>query len=84
MVVYTKDVQKTLNKLPQGLVRRIQSKLDTIAINPFAEHRNVKRLSGNHQYRLRVGDWRVLYEIENEQLIIFVVKVASRGGAYKK
>jgi len=34
-------------------------------------------------YRLRVGDWRIIYKIEREQLIIMVLKVAARGEIYK-
>jgi mRNA interferase RelE/StbE len=54
-----------------------------LAADPFAPNNNVKKLEGRPAFRLRVGDWRVIYEIQNDRLVIFVVAVAPRGGAYK-
>ncbi|HIP73092.1 MAG TPA: hypothetical protein EYH05_17065, partial [Anaerolineae bacterium] len=51
--------------------------------NPYARHNNVTSLQGSPYYRLRMGDWRVVYEIQDEKLIILVIKVASRGKVYK-
>jgi mRNA interferase RelE/StbE len=54
-----------------------------IAADPYADHPNAKKLQGREGYRLRVGDWRVIYTIQNEQLMIIVLKVASRGEVYR-
>jgi mRNA interferase RelE/StbE len=43
---------------------------------------DVKRLQGSHEYRLRVGDWRVRFERDGQQLIITIVRVLPRGRAY--
>ena len=51
--------------------------------DPHASNNNVKKLAGGEGYRLRVGDWRVLYELEDERLVIVVVKIKPRGEAYK-
>ncbi|WP_330950864.1 type II toxin-antitoxin system RelE family toxin [Burkholderia thailandensis] len=40
-------------------------------------------MAGQPGYRLRVGDWRVLYEIEDGRVVIVVLAVKPRGGAYK-
>ena len=61
----------------------IREKLDAIAANPYAEHPNAKKLQGRDGYRLRVGDWRVIYEIQNDELVILVLKVAPRGEVYR-
>ncbi len=45
---------------------------------------DVKRLQGSHEYRLRVGDWRVRFEREDRQLIITIVRVLPRGRAYDR
>ncbi|MBN1317736.1 MAG: type II toxin-antitoxin system RelE/ParE family toxin [Anaerolineales bacterium] len=41
------------------------------------------RLQDRPGYRMRVGDWRVIYEIKNDKLVIVVIKVASRGDIYR-
>ncbi len=61
----------------------VRQKLGTIAKDPYAKHTNAKKLQGRDGYRLRVGDWRVIYEIQNDQLVILVLKVASRGEVYR-
>lgn len=65
------------------MVKTIREKLEGIATDPYAEHPNAKKLQGREGYRLRVGDWRVIYEIQNDQLVILVLKVAPRGEVYR-
>ena len=69
--------------MPRNTARLIREKLEVIAANPYADHPNAKKLQGREGYRLRVGDWRVIYKIQNEQLVIVVLKVASRGEVYR-
>ena len=69
--------------MPRNTAKLIREKLEMIAADPYADHPNAKKLQGREGYRLRVGDWRVIYKIEKEQLAIIVLKVASRGEAYK-
>lgn len=70
--------------MPRNTARLIREKLEVIAINPHANHPNAKNLQNRPGYRLRVGDWRVIYEIQNEQLVILVLKVAPRGEVYRE
>lgn len=81
-IVYTKEATKTLRKLPRNVSKLIREKLDDIAANPYAQHNNVTRLQNRSGYRLRVGDWRVIYEVQDAQLVILVLKLGSRGGIY--
>jgi mRNA interferase RelE/StbE len=39
--------------------------------------------SGEHTFKGRVGDWRVIYEIRNDELVILVLKIAPRGEVYR-
>jgi len=82
-ISYTKEAEKSLLKIQRKTAKLIREKMDAIAVDPFADHPNAKKLQGREGYRLRVGDWRVIYKIENEQLVIIVLKVASRGEVYK-
>ncbi len=81
-IVYTKEAAKTLHKLPRNVSKLVREKLDDIAANPYVRHNNVTRLQNRSGYRLRVGDWRVIYEVEDAQLVILVLKLGSRGGIY--
>ena len=82
-IAYSKDATTSLLRMPRNTAKLIREKLEIIAADPYADHPNAKKLQGREGYRLRVGDWRVVYKIQNEQLIIIVLKVASRGEVYK-
>ena len=81
-IEYGKQAMKALLKMPRNSAELIRRKLEQLAANPNAMP-NVVKLAGRPGYRLRVGDWRILYEIEDEKLIILVLKIALRGGAYQ-
>ncbi|MCP4360710.1 MAG: type II toxin-antitoxin system RelE/ParE family toxin [Chloroflexi bacterium] len=82
-VTYLKQAERKLLKMPRNLSKRIRKKLGQIAENPYAQHNNVTKLRNHPGYRLRVGDWRVIYEIQDGELIILVVKIAPRGEVYR-
>ena len=69
--------------MPRNTAKLIREKVEMIAADPYADHPNAKKLQGRDGYRLRVGDWRVIYKIQSEELMIMVLKVASRGEVYK-
>ena len=70
-------------KAPRNLALLIRSKLNEIAEDPYADHPNSRKLQNRPGYRLRFGDWRVVYEIQNEVLLIVDVKIAPRGEVYR-
>jgi len=82
-IIFKKEAAKSLNKIPRNVAKLIREKLEAIATNPYADHPNAKKLQGRDGYRLRVGDWRVIYEIQNEQLVILVLRVAPREEVYR-
>lgn len=82
-IIFKKEAAKSLQKLPRNVTKTIREKLESIASKPYAEHPNAKKLQGRDGYRLRVGDWRVIYEIQNDQLVILVLRVAPRGKVYR-
>ena len=80
----TKPALKTLRKLPAGIATRIRRELDLIAANPAAYRGDWKPLQDEANVsRLRVGDWRVLCELQHGELRLLVIKIAARGDAYK-
>lgn len=81
-IAFETEAAKALQRLPRNTAHLIRAKIDQLARNPHAPNNNVKRLRGQAAYRLRVGDWRVLYRLEDTRLIIVVVKIRPRSGAY--
>ncbi|MDQ3247640.1 MAG: type II toxin-antitoxin system RelE/ParE family toxin [Chloroflexota bacterium] len=81
-VALTKLADRTLRKLPRNVANLIRAKIDEIAADPYGQHNNVTKLTGRDGYRVRVGDWRVLYELQDQQLVMLVVKIGPRGSVY--
>lgn len=72
---------KVIKKLSTKDAERILKKLDDVAFNPF---RYLKHFEGDSLYKLRIGDYRALLEIDNEEKIIFIQVLDKRGRIYKK
>jgi mRNA interferase RelE/StbE len=81
-VVTTKSFDKALSRLPTAWQKRIVAKIRGIAESPYASNKNLTKLQGREGYRLRVGDWRVIYELQNDRLVMLVLEVGARGGIY--
>jgi mRNA interferase RelE/StbE len=82
-IEFTRQADKQLRRLPREVARNIFKKLELLAGNPYAQNNNVKKLVERSGYRLRVGDWRVIYEVEDDRLVILVVAVGARGDIYR-
>ena len=82
-VVFTKQAHRALRKIPANAVAHIRKRLDQLAKDPYASHPNVTKLQNRPGFRLRVGDWRVIYEIRDDELVILVMKVGTRGEIYR-
>lgn len=81
-VVYGKDAVKALMRMPRNVERLVRSKIEALARDPFAPNNNVKALKGRPGFRLRIGDWQVIYELDRGRLVVLVVDIGSRGGIY--
>ncbi len=82
-IEYTHKALKELLKLPSHVQKQITNKLAVLAKKPF-DNSQVKALKGEDAgFRLRVGDYRVVYYIENNCLVITVVKVGHRKDIYQ-
>jgi mRNA interferase RelE/StbE len=81
-IVTTKSFAKSLSRLSANWQKRIVEKIKEIATDPYTRHNNVTKLQGRDGYRLRVGDWRVIYELHDDRLELWVLEVGARGGIY--
>ena len=65
------------------IARRIRSKILALARDPRAPNNNVKKLAGVEGFRLRVGDWRVIYTANQQTLTVLVIRVGHRSEIYQ-
>lgn len=78
----TKRVERQLAKLVPEVQLRLQIAIDALDENPRPD--GVKKLKGkDNQYRIRVGDYRIIYTIEDQILLIVVVQLGARSDVYK-
>jgi mRNA interferase RelE/StbE len=80
---FTKQADKAIRRIPRYEAKLIRDKLEQIAADPYARRSDVTRLRNRPGYRLRVGKWRVICEIRNDEVLILVLKIATRGEIYK-
>lgn len=79
-IVIKKKAKKFIDKLPINEKKRV-----VLAICQLPNGEDIKRLKGhNDLLRLRVGDYRVIYTVDNGKLTVYVVDVGNRGEIYKR
>ena len=76
-----RSAQKYLSSLDVQLRRRIMQAIDKLATIPRPV--DCKKLRSMDAYRIRVGDYRVIYEIHDNVLVVLVIKIAHRREAYQ-
>ena len=81
-IYYKKKAIKALEKMPVNMASKFQFAFKQIA-QGHNETLDIKRLSGLDGYRLRIGDYRAIHEIDNGRLIITVITIGNRGDIYK-
>ncbi len=80
-IEFRKSVEKDLKAVPVKDQLRILRRIALLADDPRPD--GSKKLSGQERYRIRQGNFRVLYEIKDDRLIIIVVKNGNRRDVYK-
>ena len=83
-LVIKRSAAKEIESIGQKKTRkRVVQRIQELAENPRPH--GCEKLSGKHpRYRIRQGPFRVLYEIRDDELIVYVVKVAVRRDVYKR
>ena len=82
-IMYSKQAVKTRLKMPKAIGEKIDTELGKIAKDPATYPGDWKRLKGSAFWRLRVGDWRAVCNVVKKELIVYVLKIGSRGDVYK-
>jgi mRNA interferase RelE/StbE len=81
-VILKPSADKALQKIPVDMQRRIVAKLDELAVNPRPA--NVVKLAGDDNlWRIRAGDYRVVYEIHDREITVCVLAIGHRRDIYR-
>lgn len=81
-VEFTKSAQKELKKLPTQTRLRILKSIYKLSDNPRTG--KVRPMVGTKSWRLRVGDFRIIYDIQDKKLFILIIKAGHRRDIYRK
>jgi mRNA interferase RelE/StbE len=81
-IEWKKSTRKDLRKLPANVTERIVEAVEGLAENPFPH--GVEKLSGSeHAYRIRLGDYRIVYEVVTEFKLVEIQRVRHRKDVYR-
>jgi mRNA interferase RelE/StbE len=76
------SASRSLNNLPARLQVRIAAKIESLAANPFPP--GVRKIAGEeHAYRIRVGDYRVVYDVPEKEIVVLVLRIGHRKDVYR-
>ncbi|MDD5673119.1 MAG: type II toxin-antitoxin system RelE/ParE family toxin [Chitinivibrionales bacterium] len=82
-VQFEKSALKALKKLPQNIIPAIWHEIESLKINPRPP--GCKRLTAtDHLYRIRSGDYRIVYTIRDKILLVLIVRIGNRKEVYRK
>ena len=81
-IEFVPSAKRELHKLPRDLQLKLNQRIDSLSIEP--RPRGSKKLKGATElWRIRVGDYRVVYEVRDKILVVLVVRVAHRREVYR-
>jgi mRNA interferase RelE/StbE len=81
-IIFRKSVIQDMRRIPNRDLRRILAAIDLLSKEP--RPLGVERLSGQEKYRVRQGNYRIIYEINDNEVIVVVVKVGHRRDVYRR
>jgi len=81
-IVFRKSVAKDLRRVPHRDLQRILAIIESLSEEP--RPCGIDRLSGEEKYRVRQGNYRIIYQINDDKVIVIVVKVGHRNDVYRR
>jgi mRNA interferase RelE/StbE len=78
---FKKSVQKDFDTIPKKDLRRILNRIEALKTDPRPP--GCEKLTGQERYRLRQGQYRIVYSIQDDELTVWVVKVVHRKDVYR-
>lgn len=81
-IEFTRSAEKDFRKIDRSKVAAIYREIERLETDPRPH--GVKKLAGaDRTYRIRIGDYRVVYEVEDEVLVVLVIRIAHRKDVYR-
>jgi len=81
-ISFKRSVEKDLRHLPQDLITRVMEKIESLKSEPFPSQ-SIRISGAERLYRLRVGDYRIIYEVDSKTKEIIIHHVRDRSIAYR-
>jgi mRNA interferase RelE/StbE len=81
-IKYKSSVEKEIRRIPEDALETIVMQIDSLSNNPFPV--GYKKLFGEELYRVRVGDYRIIYSIDSKNQIITIERIGHRKDIYRK
>ncbi len=82
-IEFKRSAAKALQKIPKPARKRIRDKIDSLS-EKFPDPATTKMKGDNPFHRIRVGDYRIIYEIHSDILVIMVLKIGLRKEVYRR
>jgi mRNA interferase RelE/StbE len=84
-VEITTSAAKEFKKLPNSIKDKVKEMVGFLEQNPRSEFLNIKKMKGPADlYRVRIGDYRMVYEIKENKIVILIIKLGHRKEVYNK
>ncbi len=82
LIEWKHSARKELRKLPSNVIQKIMNEVEALSQNPYPH--NCRKLAGSEQtWRIRIGNYRVIYTVLSSTLVIEIIRVAHRKDVYR-
>jgi mRNA interferase RelE/StbE len=82
-VEFTHRAAKEMKRLDRTTIKRLEAKIDTLALDPFDPHISKQMETDPDSRYTRVGDWRIIYQVEEATRTVNIMAIRPRSRAYK-
>ena len=81
-IEFAPKAERDFKALDKPIRSRLAHRIDSLAENPFPQ--GIRKLTGEEDlYRLRVGDYRIIYQVQGRRLVILIVRIGHRADIYR-
>ncbi len=83
-IEFTKSAKREFDHLPSKTQEKVIDAMQFLSSNPYSELLKIKKLKGAESlYRIRLGDYRIVYEVKKDLLVVIVIKIGHRKEVYR-